>query len=45
MNRLVSPGRVAAMVAIMSLILAIYMYFLYDLHDTDNWNFVAGDSF
>ena len=31
MNRLVSPGRVAAMVAIMSLILAIYMYFLYDL--------------
>ena len=31
MNRLVSPGRVAAMVGIMSLILAIYMYFLYDL--------------
>ena len=31
MNRLVSSGRVAAMIAIMSTILVIYMYFLYDL--------------
>ena len=31
MNRLVSSGRVAAMIAIMSTILIIYMYFLYDL--------------
>ena len=31
MNRLVSPGRVAAMTVIMSVILIIYLYFLYDL--------------
>ena len=31
MNRLVSPGRVAAMSAFLSVILIIYMYFLYDL--------------
>ena len=31
MNRLVSSGRVAAMAGIMSVILIIYMYFLYDL--------------
>ncbi len=31
MNRLVSSGRVAAMTIIMSVILILYMYFLYDL--------------
>ena len=31
MNRLVSPGRVAALSAFLSVILIIYMYFLYDL--------------